>query len=162
MSGPVAAGAPAVDDGIDWRTCARGTLVGIAVIVPTTILRAVLDREIDDFDDSGWIYPLFVLILIGYLAAGWVAGRARPDLPLMHGTVAGLGVFVVWVPARVVIWAVRDEGRELFLGRDAALRPGQVFGHLVIAAAMGMLGAVMAARLGRRRATDPQPEPRPR
>jgi len=50
-----------------------------------------------------------------------------------------------------VIWAVRDEDRELFAGRDGALRPGQVFGHLVIAATLGMLGAVLAERLGRRR-----------
>ena len=145
---------PATDDSIDWRVVARGALVGLAIIVPTTVLRVVLDREINDFDDSGWIYPLFVLILVGYLAAGWVAGRARPDTPLTHGTLAGLGVLVVWIPVRVAIWAVREENRELFAGRDAALRPGQVFGHLVIAAALGMLGAVLAARLGRRRAAD--------
>jgi len=148
-SGVEPTSAPPADDTIDWRSCARGALVGLAVIVPTTILRVVLDREIDDFDDSGWIYPLFVLILIGYFAAGWVAGRARPDLPLTHGGIAGLGVFVVWVPVRIMIWAVRDESRELFSGRDAALRPGQIFGHLVIAATLGMLGGVLSARLGR-------------
>lgn len=144
------------DDSIDWRACARGALVGLAVIVPTTIVRVVLDRELDDFDDSGWVYPLFVLILVAYLAAGWVAGRARPDTPLTHGTIAGVGVFVAWLPVRVVIWAVREDERELFSGRDAALRPGQIFGHLVIAATLGMLGAAAAARLGqRRRASDP-------
>jgi hypothetical protein len=132
---------------IDWRVVLRGALVGLAVIVPVTVLRVVLDREVADFDDSGWIYPLFILILLAYGAAGWVAGNARPDSPLAHGALAGLGAFALWIPIRVVIWAVREDGRGLFSGDDAALRPGQVFGQLVIAAAIAMVGALLAARL---------------
>jgi hypothetical protein len=139
-------------EGVDVRAIARGALAGLAVIVPVTILRVVLDREIRDFDDTGWIYPLFVLILVAYFLAGWIAGRARHDSPLTHGTLAGLGVLVVWLPIRVVIWAVREDDRPLFSGEDAALRPGQVFGALVIAAALGMLGGFLAERLVRRRA----------
>lgn len=154
MMDPVERIATGSDEGIDWRSCARGALVGLAIIVPTTIVRVVLDREIDSFDDSGWIYPLFLLILIGYLAAGWVAGRARPSSPLTHGALAGLGVLVVWIPVRIVIWAVREDDRGLFTGRHAALRPGQVFGHLVIAATLGMLGALLATRLGGPRTAD--------
>lgn len=136
--------------GIGWRACARGVVVGLAIIVPTTILRVVLHREIDNFDDSGWIYPLFLLILIGiaYFAAGWIAERARPDSPYTHGAIAGLGVLVVWIPVRIVIWVVREDGRALFSGRHAALRPGQVFGHLVIAATLGMFGALLSTRGG--------------
>lgn len=140
---------------IDWRVVLRGALIGLAIIVPVTVLRVILDREIHDFDDSGWIYPLFVLILVAYGVAGGIAGRARPDAPLSHGALAGLGAFVLWIPIRVVIWAVREDGRGLFRGEDAALSPGQVFGQLVIGAAIGMLGAWIATRLAarRRRAT---------
>ena len=138
-------------DAIDWRVVLRGACYGLAVIVPVTVLRVILDREVHDFDDSGWIYPLFVLILAAYGLAGWVAGRSRPDAPLTHGALAGLGAFVLWVPIRIVIWAVREDGRALFSGDDAALSPGQVFGQLVIAAAIGMLGAVVAARIDARR-----------
>jgi hypothetical protein len=133
-------------ESIDLRAIARGALVGLAIIVPVTVLRVVLDREVPDFDDSGWIYPLFVLILVAYFLAGWVAGRARPDAPLTHGTLAGLGVLVAWLPIRVVIWAVREDDRPLFSGEDAALRPGQLFGALVISAAVGMLGGWLAER----------------
>ncbi len=136
---------------IDWRVVLRGALVGLAVIVPVTVLRVVLDREISDFDNSGWVYPLFVLILIGYAASGWVAGRARPDSPLTHGALAGIGVLVLWIPIRIVIWAVREDGRGLVSGDNAALRPGQVFGAFVIAAALAMLAATLAARLTLRR-----------
>lgn len=137
-------------DAIDWRVVVRGACYGLAVIIPVTVLRAVLDSEVHEFDDSGWIYPLFVLILVAYGFAGWVAGRARPDAPLTHGALAGLGAFVLWIPIRVVIWAVREDGRGLFGGDDAALNPGQVFAQLVIAAGIGMLGAVIAARISRR------------
>jgi hypothetical protein len=135
----------------DWRVVLRGALIGLAIIVPVTVLRVVLDREVRDFDDSGWIYPLFVLILVGYFVAGWVAGRARPDTPLMHGTLAGIGVLVLWIPARIVIWAVREDGRGLVSGDKAALRPGQVFGAFVIAAALAMFGGWFGARLRLRR-----------
>ena len=138
---------------LDWRVVLRGALVGLAIIVPVTVLRVVLDREIANFDDTGWVYPLFVLILVGYGAAGWVAGRARPDAPLAHGALAGVGVLVLWIPIRIVIWAVREDGRGLVSGDRAALSPGQVFGALVISATIGMVGAVIAARAARRRAT---------
>ncbi len=124
----------------------RGSLAGLAVIVPVTVVRVLLDRELTDFDDSGWVYPLFVLILAAYFLAGWVAGRAEAETPLMHGTLAGVGVLVLWIPIRIVIWAVREDDRGLFRGRDASLRPGQVFGNLVIAATFAMVGALLASR----------------
>jgi hypothetical protein len=131
----------------------RGALVGLAVIVPVTILRVVLDRELSNFDDSGWVYPLFVLILAGFFMAGWVAGRARPTVPLTHGALAGAGSLVVWIPIRIAIWAIREDGRGLFSGPKAALAPGQVCGDLVIAAALGMLGAWLGARSRLRHST---------
>lgn len=137
---------------LDWRVVLRGALVGLAIVVPVTVLRVVLDREIADFDNSGWIYPLFVLILVGYWTAGWVTGRARPDAPLAHGALAGVGVLALWIPIRIVIWAVREDGRGLVSGERAALRPGQVFGALVIAATFAMFGAAIAAWLTKRRA----------
>ena len=53
---------------------------------------------------------------------------------------------------RIVIWLVRDENRGLFTGHSPALRPGQIFGHLVIAAALGMFGGWLGARSASRAA----------
>ena len=131
---------------IDWRVVLRGAVLGLAIVVPVTIMRVILDREITDFDDSGWIYPLFVLLLVGYFAAGWIAGRNRPDMYLSHGSLAGVGVIVLWIPIRIIIWAVREDGRGLVSGTNAALAPGQVFGAFVIAAALAMLGGLLGAR----------------
>ena len=138
------------DADITWRAVLRGAVAGLSIIVPITVVHAVLDHEIRDFDDSGWRSVLYLFILGGFLVAGWVAGRMRADTPFMHGALAATGSLILWIPVRVVIWAVREDDRGLFSGKDAALRPGQVFGTLVIAAALGMFGAWLSARLGER------------
>jgi hypothetical protein len=142
-------------DGINWSAVARGAAIGAGVVIVAAALHAVFDHNIDDFDETGWVLPLFVLVLVGYGLAGWTAQRlaaqhAAAGSPLTHGALAGIGVLVIWFPIRVLIWVARDEDRALFSGNDPALRPGQIFGHLVIATALGMLGAFFAARLARR------------
>lgn len=140
---------------IVWPAVAAGAGVGLAALVVVATTRAVLDRRVEDFDESGWTLPLFVLLVAGYVLAGWVAqrragGAGTPDAPLTHGALAGLGAFVAWIPVRILIWLVRDEHRGLVRGSDAALRPGQVFGALVIAAGFGLVGGYLAARSSRR------------
>jgi hypothetical protein len=152
--------APPRPRGVVWPAVAVGAGVGLAVLVVVAATRAVLDRRVDDFDESWWTLPLFVLLVSGYFAAGWVAQRraadaGAADAPLTHGALAGLGAFVAWVPLRVVIWLVRDEDRGLFRDADAALRPGQVFGALVIAAGIGLLGAYVASWQARSRGPQP-------
>ncbi len=136
------------DDGplVDWRAVSRGALLGLCVLVATSVLEAILDRNVDNFKDTGWIYPLFVAILFGYALGGWQAGRAAPAGALTNGTLAGVGALVLWIPVRIAIWLVRDEHKGLFTGHSPALRPGQVFGQVVIAAALGMLGGWVGAR----------------
>jgi len=142
---------PGIAAGIHWPAVVRGAVVGLSVIVPVTILRVVVDHEVANPDRSAWVYPLFVLLLAGYAAGGYVAGRAAPDAPLTNGTLAGLGALVIWLPIRVVIWAAREDGRGLFGGHRAALPPGQLFGAFVIAAGIGMLGGFLGERIGLRR-----------
>jgi hypothetical protein len=131
---------------VEWRAVFRGALLGLLVLVATSVVEAILDRNIDTFRDSGWIYPLFLAILFGYALGGWQAGRLAADAALTNGLLAGIGAFALWVPVRIAIWLVRDEHRGLFTGHSPALRPGQILGHLVIAAALGMIGGWLGAR----------------
>jgi hypothetical protein len=131
---------------IHWNAVFRGATAGLFFLVLASVIEALLDRNIDSFSDSGWIYPLFVLILFGYTLGGFGAGRLVPDAALSNGLLAGIGAFVLWIPIRIVIWLVRDENRSLFSGHSPALRPGQIFGHLLIAAALGMFGGFLGAR----------------
>jgi hypothetical protein len=137
---------------VDWPAIARGALLGLALIIPTTIVAAVLDRSIDDFEDSGWRVVLALLVILAFVPAGAYAGRLARDAPLTNGALAGLGAFVLWIPVRVLIWLTRDDNQGLVSGRDPVFRLGQVFGFLVISTALGMLGGAIAMR--RRRAQD--------
>jgi hypothetical protein len=135
---------------VDRHAVFRGALLGLLVLVAASVVEAILDRNIDTFRDSGWIYPLFVAILVGYALGGWQAGRLAPRAALTNGTLAGVGAFVLWIPVRIGIWLVRDEHRGLFTGHAPALRPGQIVGHVVIAAGLGLLGGYLGARSLRR------------
>jgi hypothetical protein len=131
---------------IDWRAVFRGATAGLFFLVLASVLDAILDRNIDNYRDSGWIYPLFILILFGYTLGGFGAGRLVPQAALSNGLLAGIGAFVLWIPVRIVIWLLRDENRGLFTGHSPALRPPQLFGQLLIAAALGTFGGFLGAR----------------
>lgn len=137
---------------VDWPAIVRGALVGVALIIPITIVGAVLDRAVDDFEDSGWRVLLALLIVVAFVPAGAYAARLARAAPLTNGALAGLGAFVAWLPVRVLIWLTRDDNQGLVSGRDPVFRPGQIFGYLVISTALGMLGGSLASR--RRRAHD--------
>ena len=138
-----AAGGPLVER----AAVVRGAAVGLALIIPITILGAILDRTIDDFEDTGWRVVLAILILVAYGVSGWVAGRLA-QAPWTNGALAALGAFVLWIPVRILIWVLRDEHRGLFTGAEPVLKLGQIFGQLVLATALGMLGGFLGGRSG--------------
>ena len=91
------------------------------------------------------MYPFFVAVLVSYTVGGWVAGREAPDGALSNGALVGVLGFAAWIPIRILIWLVRDEHKGLFTGHEPVLRPGQLFGHVLIASALGMLGGFLGA-----------------
>jgi uncharacterized membrane protein YhaH (DUF805 family) len=133
----------------DVRAVARGALAGLLVIVPLTALRAVLDRQIDDFDDSAWVALFALGLLLAYVVAGGIAARRAPDAPLSNGLLAGIGSLLLWLPLRVLIWVARSESQGLFSGPDPVFTAGQLFGQLLFAAVFGLVGGVISARRAR-------------
>lgn len=134
----------------DRRAVAEGALLGAALILPITVAGALIDRAMDDFDDSAWPVTLFLAILAAYALAGWWAGRRAGDAPLTNGALAGLGAFAAWIPLRVLIWLLRDDSKGLVGGDDAVFTAGGLLGNLVFAAALGMVGALIAGGRARR------------
>lgn len=149
---------------VDPVAALRGALAGLAVIVPVTVAAAVVDRWVTDLEDSAWSVPFTLAILAAYLVAGLRAGLDAPTAPLTNGALAGVGAVALWIPVRVAIWAVRESDRGLVSGDDPALPAGELFGNVVLAAVVGMAGALLGARRARRRDNGDGGEPagRPR
>jgi hypothetical protein len=144
---------------LEGRAVARGAAVGLAVIVPVTIARAIVERHVNDLSSSAWIYPLSVLVLVAYAAAGLVAARSAQQAPVLQGAAAGLCTVLAWLPIRVVVWAVRENGRGLVGGDRAALPPADVLGALALGLVVGTLGAVLGVRLARAHRSAPPATP---
>jgi putative membrane protein (TIGR04086 family) len=116
----------------------RGVGVGLAVIIPLSILLAILDHYVDDFGDSAWNVALFIVILAAYLLAGFCAGQRAPDAPLLNGALAALVAFAGAVLIRLLARSV--QGDDLGLGLRA------VCANLCLAAAFGLLGGALSNR----------------
>src|SRR5262249_24011885 len=126
---------------------------GCALIIRVTLVGALLDRAMDDFEDSGWRVLLALLIALAFVPAGAYAARLARAAPLTNGALAGLGAFLVWLPLRLLIWATRSGDQGLVSGHDPGFRPGPLVGFLVISPPLGMLGGLLASR--RRAHGDP-------
>lgn len=124
---------------IDVTALRRGIVAGSVLIVPISILGALLRHE-RDHGTSGWLFVAFVAILYGYAVAGYGAARTRPEAPLAHGILAGLGAFLVWFVISVVVRLAR--GQHLGFGVV------DVMGNALLAVALGAVGGVLAGRRG--------------
>lgn len=139
---------------IDRHAIARGAAIGLLLFVPISALRVLVDRNVSDFDHSGWA-PLFAgAIFAVYAISGWVAARIASDAPSSNGIVAAIGALLLWLPIRALIWAVRDSDQQLFGGQSPVFTPARILGQVVFAAALGAIGAVIASRRSARASSD--------
>jgi hypothetical protein len=135
-----------VNDVIDRHAVARGAAFGLLLFVPLSAIRVVIDQNVDHFDRSGWA-PIFAIALFAvYVVAGFVSARGAPDAPYSNGIVGAIGAFILWIPIRILIWAVRDNGQGLFSGSEPVFTAAGLLGQLVFAAAFGAFGGWIAAR----------------
>ncbi|MGZ4794682.1 MAG: hypothetical protein ACXVJZ_16400 [Acidimicrobiia bacterium] len=131
---------------IDRHAVARGAALGLLLFVPLSTIFVVIDHNVDDFDHSGWATVLAILLLLVYMFCGFVAGRLAPDAPFSNGMVAAMGAFLLWIPIRIIIWAVRVGNKGLFTGHQPVFSVSTVFGQFVVAAGLGAIGGWLATR----------------
>jgi hypothetical protein len=134
---------------LDRSALFPGAATGLVLIALLSAVRALVDRQVDDFDDSAWIVVFAVGQLLIYVFAGAVAGARAPSAPLSNGGLSSLLAVVVWIPVRIAIWLVRDETRGLLSGHDPVFEAGPVFVALVLAFALGVAGGALGARAAR-------------
>jgi hypothetical protein len=135
---------------IDPRAVGQGAVVGLLVIAPVSLVDLVLSA-VDGFDEGGWVFVLFGLILAGFFLAGFRAARRASAAPYTHGALGALAAFGLWLPLRVVTRALIGErllGREGDAALDVVVAVVTV---ALLAMSFGILGGLVAARGGARR-----------
>jgi predicted permease len=121
---------------LDRRAVLTGALVGALVVLPAAFLNNAAAPDEGSGDDASWVVFLAFLLILGGLAlAGFVAGRAQPNTPLLHGAVAAALTYVVIQGAFAVRRAIVDEPVSWL---------GIVFLTL-LAASCGMGGGLLAS-----------------
>jgi hypothetical protein len=146
---PFGASGDAADRLIVWPAVGRGGAATLLLLAVTSVTQAAVDPHVTAFATSAWVYPFFAAVLVSYTVGGFLAGGGAPTGALTNGALAGLLGFLAWIPLRIAIWWVHPERKGLLSGPSPVLRVGQLFGHVVIASAVGMLGGYLGARRAR-------------
>ena len=81
---------------VHWTVIRLAVAVGLSVVIPAALVAQVLADEHEE--SSGWVLLFFVVTVLGFVLAGFVAGRLRSDTPLSHGATAGA---VTWAAVQV-------------------------------------------------------------
>jgi ABC-type transport system involved in multi-copper enzyme maturation permease subunit len=108
-------------------------LAGLALAVPAGLIGAIVVED----ETSNGVFVFFLVIMIGMLAAGFVAGSKRPDTPFIHGAAAAAATYVVAQGITLIVRAAT--GSEL---RSPVV---YVF-NLLLMASIGVVGALVAER----------------
>jgi hypothetical protein len=124
---------------IDVTALRRGIVSGLVLIVPVSLVVALVSND-RRRGYGGWLLVAFLAILYAYATAGYGAARTRPEAPLSHGMLAGLGAFLVWLLVRLAVPIAR--GERLGFGVVAVMT------NALFAVALGALGGLFAARKG--------------
>lgn len=116
---------------IDWVVIKSAALAGLFVLVPAIV---VLTLVLDDSSASIWIYIFGLILVFGFMTAGYGAGRMRSDTPMIHGAIAGLSCYV----------AIQLFGVLSRLIRGESINPWQYPFLAMFSAALGASGALFA------------------
>jgi hypothetical protein len=123
---------------IDRRTVLVAGGVALGVSLASMVAYAVVDAIVSFSTDSNWPFAFYVVILLGMALGGSIAGRARPDAPLAHGSLAALGAMGVIAVITVVIDVAR--------GNDIVDNLLKLVAQIPIPVAVSALSAYSAAR----------------
>ncbi|MGH1494179.1 MAG: hypothetical protein ACRBK7_33110, partial [Acidimicrobiales bacterium] len=111
---------------------------GLIIIVPGAFLAALLLTG----GSAAWAWLFLALVLIGFVVAGYVAGRLRDDTPIIHGAVSALIAFVVAQAFGIATTAARGGSISWVTIPLTAL----------LAISMGVVGSLVSDRVRRRQA----------
>ena len=123
---------------IDRRTVLVAGGAALGVSLASMVAYAVVDAIVSFNTDSNWPFAFYAVILLGMARGGWLAGRARPDAPLAHGSLAALGAMGAIAVISVVI--------DVALGNDIVDNLLKLVAQIPIPVAVSAFSAYVAAR----------------
>jgi putative membrane protein (TIGR04086 family) len=118
---------------VDWRAVGAGAITALVLAIPAGVISAIV---VDDNSANG-VFAFYVVIIIGMLAGGFVAGSKRPDAPLTHGALAAAVAYLVSQAVTLAVKAAR--------GSDLRSPAVYVF-NLLLMASIGVVGGFIAER----------------
>jgi hypothetical protein len=121
---------------LDRRAILRGAAVGTVVLALAIAAWQLADAAADFSDDSDVVFAFYAVALVGWLAAGYVAARRAVDVPYTSGAVAAAASVV---PVAAVALVVAPFTRD-------APPVGAIVAQAFVAATLGIVGALVAAR----------------
>lgn len=119
---------------LDVRAVLVGAAVSLVVAVPPAVAAQVRSDR-GTLEGSNWVLALFALILVAFLAGGWVAARRAEVAPLLNGALAAVVAFAL-VQAYGIVRRVADGDELRWVGMVVAG---------LLAASCGTVGAVLAS-----------------
>ena len=123
---------------IDTRTVLAASAVALGVSLASLVAYAVVDAIVSFGTDSNWPFAFYAVILLGMALGGRLAGRARPDAPLAHGSLAALGAMAVIAVISVVI--------DVALGNDIVDNVIKLVAQIPVLVAISAFSAYLASR----------------
>jgi hypothetical protein len=123
---------------IDTRTVLAAGAVALGVSLASLVAYAVVDAIVSFGTDSNWPFAFYAVILLGMALGGRLAGRARPDAPLAHGSLAALGAMAVIAVISVVI--------DVALGNDIVDNVIKLVAQIPVLVAISAFSAYLASR----------------
>ena len=128
--------------------CSAARSLGLCVLVAASVVEAILDRNVDRLRRQRLDLPAVRRrSWSATRSAGWLAGRCAPDAPAHQRRARRRRRVRALDPGPDRdLGGPRRAPAGCSPGTAPVLRPGQLFGHLVIAAALGMLGGCLGSR----------------
>ena len=119
---------------LDPRAVGAGAVLAIVIALPAALVgEAAADGE---DDPSGLVLLCFVVVLLAFVAGGWLAARRAPEAPFSNGAVAALTGFAVIQLGGVIANLVQDD----------PVRGASIAFSALLATASGLVGALVATR----------------
>lgn len=119
----------------------RGAAVGFVIAAASILLWQLCDAVFDLGEDSSVVFAFYLVVLAGWVTAGFVAGRRAPDAPYTHGVLAAVASFLPIAVAGVV----------LALARSEDVPAVEMVFNLLVAGSAGVVGGLVAGSTMMRR-----------